>query len=101
LILQTVSFVLDDKVIKEGRIKIFNTKQNFIKFRLETDGEDKEWELTYPYDIRETGNGYIFDYSLSAFCPRTEDAYWKMFLMDRSDSSKMYNNWLYVIPLNS
>jgi hypothetical protein len=87
--------VVDNKVIKKGFVKVFNTKQNFIKFRLENDGIIKEWELLYPYKVHQ-GDDLVFDYSLSAFCPRTEDSYWRMFMMNKSDASKLHNNYLYV-----
>jgi hypothetical protein len=101
LMLQNVSFILDGKVIKQGKIKIFNTKQNFIKFKIEHDDEVKEWELTYPFKVTPMDNGFLFDYSLSAFCPRTETAYWKMKLADKSQASKLYDNYLYVTTISS
>jgi len=101
LVLQKLSFVVDGRVIKEGMVKLYNTKQNFIKFKIENDGQEKDWELTYPYKILKQDSGYLFDYTLSAFCPRTEDVYWKMFMMNRDDSSRLYNNYLFVVPLSS
>jgi len=97
LIFRNVKFVLNSRTIKEGKIQIFNTKQNFIKFKIEEKGEMKEWEICYPYDIKLTDGGFIFDYSLSAFCPRTEETYWKMRMMNKSEASKFFDNYLYVI----
>lgn len=101
LVLKNVGFYIDGKPIKQGRIKLFNTKQCFIKFKIEQDGELKEWELPYPFKMKKLSNGYIFDYCLSAFAPRTEDSYWKMLLMDKSEASKLHNNWLYVLNLSA
>jgi len=97
LMLKDVSFVLDDKVIKRGRIKWYNTKHNFIKFKIEHQGETKEWELTYPFKIERQGDGYLFNYALSAFCPRTETSYWKMKMMNKSEACKMHDNFLFII----
>jgi len=97
MIFREISFVLNDKTIKQGKIHMFNVKQNFIKFKIEMDGEMKEWEISYPYNVKYTNDGYIFDYSLSAFCPRTEESYWKMMTMKKSDSSKFFNNYLFVL----
>lgn len=101
LVFRNIAFIVDDKVIKQGKVNVFNTKQNFIKFKIEIDGNLKEWELSYPFTIRDVDDGYIFDYCLSAFCPRTEDAYWKMKLMDKSGASKMHNNYLHVVTLSA
>lgn len=100
LIYKNIEFIVDGKVIKQGFVRVFNTKQNFIKFKFEGDGVGKEWELTYPYTIHTGGSSMIFDYCLSAFCPRTEDAYWKMLLMNKSEASKLHNNYLYVRELS-
>lgn len=96
LVFRDISFVLNDKTIKKGKLQIFNTKQNFIKFRFD-DATEKEWELSYPYGIKKIDNGFIFDYSLSAFCPRTEEVYWVMKAMNKKDKSKFFDNYLYVL----
>lgn len=97
LIFRDVKFVLNSRTIKEGKIQLFNTKQNFIRFKIDENGETKEWELSYPYDIKNTDEGFIFDYSLSAFCPRTEEVYWKMKAMNKENASKFFDNYLYVL----
>ncbi len=97
LIYKNISFVVDGKPIKEGNVRVFNTKQNFIKFKIDHNGNVREWELPYPYRIFHMNGDMVFDYCLSAFCPRTEDSYWKMLMMDKSKSSKLHNNYLFVI----
>jgi hypothetical protein len=97
LIFRDVKFVLNSRTIREGKIQMFNTKQNFVKFKIEEGGEVKEWEISYPYDIKLTDGGFIFDYALSAFCPRTEETYWKMRMLNKSEASKFFDNYLYVI----
>lgn len=97
--LQNVEFVLDGKTIKRGKIKLFNTKQFFIRFKLELEGEVKDWEIPYPYDLQETPVGYRFDYCLSAFCPPTELVFYKMKMIDRSNASKLHDGYLQVVIL--
>jgi hypothetical protein len=100
MIYKNIVFMVDNKIIKQGFVKIFNTKQNFIKFKFDNGNSSKEWELTYPYKIIDKGNEMIFDYTLSAFCPKNDDCYWKMLLMDKSNSSNLHNNYLYVRELS-
>jgi hypothetical protein len=97
LMLKTVNFQLDNKIIKKGKIKVFNTKQFFIRFKLELDSEIKEYELPYPYRVVKINNGYMFDYCLSAFVPKTEEVYWKMKTVNHAEASKLHENYLYVI----
>jgi len=101
LIFKHVDFQLDGKSIKKGKIQIFNTKQFFIKFKLDNGGDIKEYELPYPFKVVKIPNGYLFDYSLSAFIPRTEEMYWKMKCMNKSEASKLHDSYLYVLTLSS
>lgn len=98
ILLQNVEFRLDGKCIKAGKVQVFNTKQFFVKFKLDT---DNEYILPYPYKIRENRNEITFDYHLSAFCPRSEEVYWKMFAMDKSEASKLHNNYLTIVSLSA
>ena len=99
IILKTVEFQLDGKTIKRGKIKVINTKHFFIRFKLESDTGVKDYDLPYPFKIDKLSEGLLFDYSLSAFCPRTEDVYWKMFMMNKSEASKLHNAYLNIISL--
>lgn len=101
LMLKNVEFKIDNKIIRRGKIKVFNTKQFFIKFSLENSEIVKEYELPYPYKVISNTNGFIFDYCLSAFYPKTEEVYWRMLTMDRSGASKIHNNYLHINTLLS
>ncbi len=101
LIFKQLDFQVDGKTIKKGKLKIFNTKQFFIKFKLENSNEVKEYELPYPYKVVELKNGYMFDYCLSAFIPRTEEVYWKMKCIDKSEASKLHDNYLFIWSLSA
>ena len=94
LLLQNVKFEVEDKILKEGVIKIFNNKQFFIKFKLETENGIKEYELPYPYRVFKDDKTIVFDYCLSSIIPRTEEIYWKMLLMKTETSSKYHNKYL-------
>jgi hypothetical protein len=99
LVLENVDFVLDGKSIKRGKLKLFNTKQFFIRFKLEYDGELKDWELPYPYKLEQTVDGYVFNYCLSAFCPPTELAFYKMKMVNKNTASKLHDMHLRVFSV--
>lgn len=100
LILKNIEFKLDGKTIKRGKLRVFNTKQFFIKFKLETD-VIKEYELPYPYQWIKTDAGFIFDYCLSSFCPKTDELYWKMKMINSTDASKIHEKYLFILALSS
>jgi len=101
LMLTNVEFRIDNKIIKKGRVKVFNTKQFFIKFKLENNSEFKDYELPYPFRVERLPNGFLFDYCLSAFVPKTEESFWKLKTMNHESSSKLYENYLYIVALST
>ena len=101
LILKNVKFTLGSKTYKEGVVKVFNTKQFFIRFKLESGEDMKEVDIPYPYSLRKEGNSYCFDYCLSAICPPTETVFYKMKLLDKSSSSKLHDTHMWVTPLSA
>jgi len=101
IVLKSVDFQIDGKSIKKGKVKVFNTKQFFIRFKLENEDKTIEYDLPYPFRVVKNPKGYLFDYSLSAFCPRTEELYWKMKLMNKSEASRLHDNYLHVITLSA
>lgn len=101
LMLKNVIFELNNKIYKKGKIRVFNTKQFFIKFKLETANDVKEFELPYPYKVIRTTNGFLFDYCLSAFIPRTDEVFWKMKTLNMADASKLHDKYLYIVSLSS
>jgi hypothetical protein len=96
IILKSVDFVIDGKVVRSGIVNIFNTKQFFIKFKLENNSNVKEYELPYPYRVIESNEGIMFDYCLSAFCPPGDLAYYKLVLCDKTKASKLHNKYLWI-----
>lgn len=101
LMLSNVEFVIDNKVIKRGKIRVYNTKQFFIKFRLDCSNGVKDYEIPYPFRVERVSNGYLFDYCLSAFIPNTEEVFWKMKMLNNEDSSKLHEKYLFVRTLSA
>jgi hypothetical protein len=58
------SFILDNKVIKSGRLKLFTQKAFNLKFFLDDCEVSKAFEIPYPFAIKSVKNGYHFDYRL-------------------------------------
>ena len=97
LMLQNIEFKSNGKTFKKGKVKVLNSKQFFIKFKLETVNDTREYELPYPYRVEKLHNGFLFDYCLSAFIPKTEESFWKMKTLSTSESSKLHDNYLFIL----
>lgn len=62
------TFILDNKILKEGRLKLFTMKSFNLKFfLLDNEGIIKNVEIPYPFELKKIENGYIFDYRLEKF----------------------------------
>lgn len=62
------TFLLDNKIIKDGRLKLFTMKGFNLKFfLLDKDNIIKNLEIPYPFDLIKLDDGYIFDYRLEKF----------------------------------
>lgn len=62
------TFLLDNKIIKDGRLKLFTMKGFNLKFFLiDSDNVIKNLEIPYPFELKKIDNGYIFDYRLDKF----------------------------------
>jgi len=96
LVFKNITFKIDSKVLKSGKLKIFNTSQFFIKFKLLINESEKEYELPYPYKLIKTDGGVIFDYTLSAFYPYKDELYYKILLCDKSGASKIHGRYLAI-----
>lgn len=63
-----INFILDGKVIKEGKLKLFSMKSFNLKFFLiDENNSIKTLEMPYPFRLIRHKNGYVFDYRLEAF----------------------------------
>lgn len=62
------TFILDNKILREGRLKLFTQKGFNLKFFITEGGDDiKIFEIPYPFAIKHNSKGYIFDYRVKSF----------------------------------
>lgn len=99
-LLQKVIFKCDSKVLKTGKIKLFNIKQYFIRFNIENDkGEIKQLELPYPFIIHDNGDTCTLNYHLSSFTHINKEVITKIKDINTDDSMRMYNKLVQIIPV--
>lgn len=62
------TFILDNKIIKQGRLKLFSMKGFNLKFFLiDNENQIKNIELPYPFLLTKSKTGYVFDYRIEKF----------------------------------
>ena len=60
-----VQFVLNDKIIREGKMVIYHVKDFYITFNfINPKGIDKVYEIPVPFDIVKQDNVLVFSYEV-------------------------------------
>lgn len=96
LLLKDLEFKINNKIIRRGKLRVFNTKQFFIKLNLIQNDNERIYELPYPYDMKDINGNLTFDYCLSSVCPPTEEVYYKIMTCDKSKASRLHNQYLEI-----
>lgn len=91
-----VNFVLEQKVLKTGKILLFSVKDFYCTFLLDIEHKKKKilYEIPYPYSFEVVNTGFIFDYTLSTFFknnPHIED---NVSIFRGLKTSKLFNKKL-------
>lgn len=99
-LLRDVEFRQGGKVIKRGCLKLINTKQHFIKFTLEIDGELKSYELSYPFRVDNHSDGTCtMNYHISSFSGYNTDTYYKLKTISKQTASPCYDSEITLVSL--
>ena len=92
----------NNKVLKTGKLTLFNIKQYFIRFYIETDKKTtKVLELPYPFLINKDSEGWCtLNYKISSLCNNHTPTVNILKTVNKSTTSKIYDNIINIIPLN-
>lgn len=86
----------NNKVIKTGKLTLFNVKQYFIRFYIES---QKVLELPYPFLIEDHGeNGCTLNYHLTSLCNNHTNTVNLLKGINRGSANKIYDNVINIIP---
>ena len=95
-LLQDIIIRTDKKVLKRGKLKIFQVKQYYINLTLEFNNSIKSYEIPYPYKMHHDNEKGVLNYHLSSFIPKTQMTMVKF--LDSSSKSKLYDSLVYILP---
>ena len=94
-LLKDIIIKTDKKVLKRGKLKIFQVKQYYIYLTLRYNDSNKSYEIPYPYTTSYDGDVGILNYHLSSFIPNRQIN--KVKCLDSSAKSKLYDNLVYIL----
>ena len=98
LLQKNVSFVLNDKVYKKGRMLIYAINDFYLYFILKNDNQqNKNLEVPIPFDIIKTESGLVFDYTFETLSKGNTELFFKLQSITKEKGAKLYNTKLSVI----
>jgi|TARA_R110002012_G_scaffold311867_1_gene521676 hypothetical protein len=95
-LLQDIVIKTDKKILKRGKLKIFQIKQYYINLTLEFNNSIKSYEIPYPFKMHHEEKKGVLNYQLSSFIPPAQLT--KVKFLDSSSKSKLYDNLVYILP---
>tara|TARA_R100001082_G_C4313352_1_gene137805 strand:- start:214 stop:564 length:351 start_codon:yes stop_codon:yes gene_type:complete len=95
-LLQDIVIRTDKKILKRGRLKIFQIKQYYINLTLEFNDSIKSYEIPYPFKMHYNEGKGVLNYHLSSFIPSAQIN--RVKFLDSSSKSKLYDNLVYILP---
>ena len=97
-LLQTVAICTDRKIIRRGKLRIFQMKQHYARLTLEDEVRTRLYEIPYPFSIDVEGNKTTLCYKIEEFL-NFDELDLQVKLLDSTKKSKLYNENVYIMPL--
>ena len=66
-LLENIAIKTDKKIIRKGKLKIFQVKQHYARLTLEDGERTRIYEVPYPYGISKKGNVTTLNYKTNLF----------------------------------
>jgi CHAT domain-containing protein len=93
---------MDNKIIKEGKLILFSQKDYYLIFHLKnSNGDNKKYELPYPFNIDKENNYLMFDYKIESISKNDSELYYRLLSLNKNQVSRFYNNKVMMFEKNS
>lgn len=92
LLLNKITFVVDNKVVKKGKLILLAAKDFHIFFTLQMENNSyKQFVVPIPYAIIDTADGLIMDYSLECLSVNNLDLLVKLKTTTRKKNTRFFD----------
>jgi hypothetical protein len=99
---RNVVFSLDSKIIKDGKLVLFSQKDFYLNFFLKNpNGEQKKFELPYPFKIVREKNYLLLKYDMASISKGDHELYYRLLCLNKKPISRYYNNDVMIFEKNS
>lgn len=98
LLLRHITIKCNNKILKSGKLKLFNFKQFFIKLHIENAKKEvRVFEVPYPFKVKSVDNILTLNYQLSALYGASTYTHMKIKMLKSDTTSKLYNNVVTIV----
>jgi hypothetical protein len=94
---RNISFIIDNKVVKRGKLILFSVQDYYMTFYLKHGEDQKRYELPYPYTVSTTNNSMTLNYSLTALAQNNDELLFKIQGLTKKKNCKTYNNVVSIV----
>lgn len=92
-----ITIKCENKTLKTGRLKLFSTKQYFVRLNIETAKKEiKILELPYPYAVHLSDETCTLNYRLSVLTGGNNDMVRKIRQLKTNTSHRMFDNLVVI-----
>lgn len=92
---------VDSKIIKEGKLILFNQKDYYLNFNLKNSNqEQKKFELPYPFEVIQKENYLILSYNLQSISKNDSNLYYKLMTLSKKHNCRYYNSKILIFEKN-
>lgn len=98
LLQKNVKFVLNDKIVKRGKILLFNQNNYNIEFTLNKDENIRRFEIPIPFNVEvwDEDGLFYFDYRFKTLCKKSKKLEKIVKSMDHTTDNRFYDTILEI-----
>jgi len=98
---KNINIVLDNKILRQGRLLLFCVKDFYLHFTLSTNNTTKTFELPYPFETymeSVSSNVLVLDYKVVSFTRDLTNIFEKAKqLYNKDKQMKFFNNVIKIV----
>jgi len=99
---KTITFSIEAKILKKGKLILFCIKDFFCVFTLlceEKKNKKIVYEIPYPFDLHINNDKLIFDYTINTFCKLNNELSKPINKLALKKPAKIFNKKITLTPL--
>ena len=92
LLQHTLSFELENKQIRKGKLILYAIKDFHLHLMLQTDKSDlKQFIMPFPFSVQRTDTGVLLNYTLDTLANNNTDLLLKLKTLARKKNTRYFN----------